>query len=693
MTSGTAPLVNLDTRAARNVASRGMGWKGGPPLALLVLAAACGRDRPPPPPARPSILLVTLDTTRADAVGPEAAGIETKSWNALAARGRRFHHAYATAPETLPSHSSLMTGLYPAGHGVHQNARPLSPRHPVLAERLRQAGYRTAAFVSSFVLARRFGLARGFEAYDDELPRGRAERSAAETTERALAFLQESAAPPLFLWVHYFDPHAPYAPPEPFRSRFASRPYLGEVAAMDEQLGRLVAEFERRAGGPSAVIVVGDHGEGLGDHGESQHGNLLYQGTMRVPLVLVGPGVAAGPVDRPVSARRVFHTVLDWAGVESADSLRGAAPEIVLGEAMKPFLSYGWQPQVMAVEGSRKVIQAGRLEVYDLGADPGEAHDRAPGAEVSRAVRTALREYPVPSADSATPKEALGAEERRQLAALGYVAAGAAPVVRKDAPRPADMAHLFEKLERASGLFVGEQYAQVIPLLEEILAGDPGNLDAALRLATAHSSLGRDRQAAAAFEKAAALAPDSQDVRTYLALHYARGRDWARAVPLLERVVAESPDRLPALEALAVVRERQGRLEEALALRQRIYALRRPSPEERAGLGRLAMSAQRTALAIEAFEGLRAEQPGSFAHDLELGVLYLAERRFAEARGALDRVPPSHPEYPLALFKRAQVSVLLREPDQAARIEAARRGASAETRDLIARERLFQPGR
>jgi choline-sulfatase len=616
-------------------------------------------------------------------------GVETPAFDALAARGRRFRQAYATAPETLPSHASMMTGLYPGGHDVRENARYLPAGHPVLAERLRERGYRTAAFVSAFVLARRYGLARGFDHYDDALPAGSSERPARETTDRALAWLDGPAPGPLFAWVHYFDPHAPYEPPEPYKSRYAASPYLGEVAAMDEQLGRLVAAFERRAPGPVAIVVASDHGEGLGDHGEAQHGNLVYQSTMHVPLVLVGPGVAPGVSETPVSVRRIFHTVLDWAGTGAEHSLRAEEPEIVLGEAMKPFLAYGWQPQVMAVEGRTKAILAGRMEVYDLAADPGELRDLGEGAELSRPLRTALRDYPVPSPGGRGPA-ALGEEERQKLASLGYVAAGAAPLVRKDAPRPADMTGLFDTIDRASGLFVREEYARAIPLLERIRAADPGNLDAALRTATAHSMLGQDRQALAAFEKAGELAPGSADVRTYLALHYERGREWPRAVPLLEQVVAESPDRLPAVEALARVRERQGRLEEAIALWREVHARRRPAPAELVRLGQMAMGAGRTALARESLERARELQGEGFRHDLELGVLYLDERRFAEARDALDRVPPSHPEYPMALFKRAQASVLLGEPDREARIEAARRGADATTRPLVERERLFR---
>jgi choline-sulfatase len=643
-----------------------------------------------PPAARPSILLVTLDTTRADAIGPGAKGVETPAFNALAARGRLFRQAYATVPETLPSHTSLMTGLYPAGHSVHENARSLSPDHPVLAERLGRAGYRTAAFVSSFVLARRFGLARGFSLYDDDLPSGQVERTASETTDRAIAHMERESDGPVFLWVHYFDPHAPYTPPEPFRRRYAGRPYLGEVAAVDAQLGRLVSAFEARARGPVALVVVSDHGEGLGDHGESQHGNLVYQSTMHVPLLLVGPGVAPGETGAPVSTRRVFHTILDWAGLGEDLSLRDPVPEIVLGEAMRPFLSYGWQPQVMAVEGRTKGILAGRLEAYDVVEDPEEARDLGPGAALSRPLRTALREYPVPSLQPARSPDRLGEEERRKLASLGYVSAGAQPVVRKDAPRPADMVRLFPLLDEASTLFVREEYARVIPLLERIRSEDPGNLDAALRLATAHSALGHERQALALFEKAGEIAPGSPDVRTYLALHYARGRQWERAVPLLEAVVAEAPDRLPALEALATLRERQGRPQDALDLWQKVHALRRPTPAELVHVGELAMGAGETALAIDSLEKARTAQGTAFTHDLELGVLYLAARRLPQARDALDRVPASHPAYPMVLFKRAQVSVLLGEPDQAARIERARQRADATTRELIARERLFR---
>ena len=662
-------------------------------LTGLVFLASCSAEQPTAPPVEargslPSILLVTLDTTRADAVGPSGKAA-TPSFNALVARGKSFQQAYATAPQTLPSHASMMTGLYPAGHRVHENGRYLEAGGRLLAAQLGTAGYRTAAFVSAFALARRFGLAHGFEHYDDDFEGG-VERTAEATTNRAVAWLQQQSEKPAFVWVHYYDPHFPYEPPEPFRGRYPKAPYLGEVAAMDEQLGRLVAAFERHATGTKAIIVAADHGEGLGEHGEAQHGNLLYQSTMHVPLVVLGPGFDRGVDSTPVSTRRIFHTVEEWAGLDADDSLRRRQSEVVVGEAMVPFIQFGWQPQVMAVEGAQKAILSARAEVYDVIADPGERRDLSSQADLTRGIRAALRDYPVPSSQPLAAAPSINSEEQRKLASLGYVSATARPVVRKDAPRAADMVQLFPVLDRAGILFVEERYADAIPLLAQILRQDPANLDATLRLAAAHSALGHYARASEVFRQAEAIAPESHDVRAYLAMHYARGSEWQRAAPMLERVVAEEPERVPALEALAVIRERQKRMPEAVQLRQLIYAKREPSALELLRLAGMQMELGQTEVAIATFEKARTMQGAAFEHHLDLGVLYLASRRFQQARDALDLVPSTHPEYPMALFKRAQVSVLLGEPDRGTRIQAARTHADHVTRRLIDREILFR---
>ena len=437
---------------------------------------------------------------------------------------------------------------------------------------------------------------------------------------------------------------------------------------------------------------------------------------MHVPLVVVGPGTAAAVDDEPVSTRRVFHTILEWAGLEPADQQRyslagsaglsrrslggqdlsrrslGEGGEVVLGEAMKPFLGYGWQPQIMAVEGRHKAILAGTTEVYDVIADPAEAKNLGAGTNLSPALRKALDDYPVPSPEAARAPENLSDEARRNLASLGYVSASTPPVVRKDAPRPADMVGLFDTLEKASGLFV---------------AG---------KVRTGHSASREDPRGRSLQPRRGAASGDG-------ALVARSGREGARrrssGPPRLRRgrptfaptwpcttlaartgsrpchfSSASSPKRPNACRQSRrwrSVRERQGRIEDAIALRQKIAALRAPTAADLVRLGQLAMQAQQTTLGDRVVRGSASRRWGpAFTHDLELGVLYLSARRFTDARNALDRVPPSHPEYPMALFKRAQVSVLLKEPDSAARIARARQHADRTTRELIARERLFQ---
>ena len=264
--------------------------------------------------------------------------------------------------------------------------------------------------------------------------------------------------------------------------------------------------------------------------------------------------------------------------------------------------------------------------------------------------------------------------------------------MRKDAPRPADMTALLPGAStRRRVCSSAGHYAKAIPLLEQILAADPHNLDAALRLATAHSMLGHDAQAVALFERAAAIAPKSPDVRDLPRRCTTRGRRTGTApLPLLEQAVVAMPDRVAALEALVEIHGEQGDVTEAIRLRQKIDTLRTPTPADLVQARRAGHGGGADATATTASRGARALQGASFTHDLDLGVLYLAAQHFDEARTALDRVASTSPDYPMALFKRAQVSVLLREPDAAARIEAARKGADADTRPLIERERLFQ---
>lgn len=661
----------------------------------LAVAAACARGPEraaalAPPAPRPSLLLVTLDTTRADALAPESGAGATPSFAALAARGLRFTQAYATAPTTLPSHASMLTGLSPAEIGLHENGRRLDERFPLAAERLRELGYATAAFVSGFPLERQFGLARGFELYHDAFGDAATERRSRETTDLALAWLAKAEGRPRFLWVHYYDPHEPYDPPEPFRRRFPGDPYLGEIAAMDADLGRLVGAFEAAAGRGAGIVVAADHGEGRGDHGETLHGNLLYQGVMRVPLVVAGAGVAAGTRTDPVSLRQVRATLLGLAGDGAEGSLLAPGGGPVLGEAMQPFLNYRWQPQVMGVAGRQKLIRSGRTELYDVVDDPGETRDLSGTVAPDRTLAKAVAGYPLPGQAAPPAAPSAGEEERRRLASLGYLTSGDAPgAVPVDAPRAADMAPLFAELDAAAFAFARGDHARAARHFEQVLARDPGNLMAAVQLAASRSLLGREREALAAFERAQRIDPRSVEVRHYLGLHHLKYGQDEEAAPLLESVLVAQPERVAAIEGLAQVRVRQGRLAEAATLLERAAPLSRHAGARLAEAGLLRMQLGETGPALSALERARALQGTAFRRDLELGVLYLAARRLEEARDALDRVPPDHPDAAMALFKRAQVSVLLREPDSAERIRRAREGANAVTRSLIDGERLF----
>ena len=635
---------------------------------------------------RPSILLIPLDTTRFDALGFVSGRDTTPHLDELAARGQIFSMAITPAPMTLPAHASMFTGLYPAEHGIHENGRRLGEEHPLLAQGLEEAGYETAAFISGFPLSRSFGLAQGFGHYDDDLGTG-VERTAAETTDRAIAWLEGQETQPLFLWVHYFDPHEPYEPPEPFRTRFEGEAYLGEVAAMDHEIGRLLATFEEREKDPR-ILVVGDHGESLGEHGETFHGHLLYQGVMRVPLILAGSDVEPGRFEGAVSTRRVFHTVARWAGLEVEGSLLEGSDETVLGEAMKPALQYGWQGQTMGVRDRWKVIRAKGLEVYDLLDDPQESHDLAEHWSADRQLLSDLRAYPRQPTPNSGPS--LDEEAIQRLASLGYLAGPESPPFREDAPDPKDMVHLFADLDRGSGLFIHQRYREAIPVFEALAAEDPGNLMVHLRLAVCHSLVGEGGKALEFFERARRIDPSSVDVRHYLALHLQRVGEVEEASTLLETVLHQMPRRLPSLEALARIRRDQGRFEEASALYGRAIDLS-PKPEALlVELAEVSMAVGQTLAAIGAFERALDVRPEGFAHFLELGVCYLAEQRFGEARDALDQVAPSHPGWPMALFKRAQVSVLLAEPDRAERIRAAREAADDTTRPLIENETLFR---
>ena len=540
-------------------------------LAMLCLAAlvACRQGEPEGPSAtvgaftkgRPSVLLITLDTTRADHLEPYGANdVETPALSALAERGIVFEHAVATTPITGPSHASLLTGLYPRRHGVRNNLTHHLPESvPTLAELLSAAGYRTAAFVSAVVLEGRYGFDQGFEVYDDDLratsairqTRRITERSAEVTAQRALAWLDGLGDDePYFLWVHFYDPHLPYSPPSPWAQRFRERPYDGEIAFMDSQIGR-VLQHPRAAGDDVMVAAIGDHGEGLGDHGEKAHGLLVYESTIRVPWILKLPGGPSGVrIATPISQVDLVPTIAELVTLGPATDLEGlegrslipllrgddwTTERLLFAEAELPFFSYGWVRLRSVRQGTMKYIHAPVTELYDLDHDPGESNNLADGqgSEVQRlAIEietwSAIDDY----SDSTAPVDAKTAE---MLLALGYGAADAGRPEGEGHGNPVELISVHEELQEIHRLMFEGQFAEAVDGVRDVLAKDPENLSALRDLSRGLLNLGRLDEAAQAAATASAVAPwSAQAFQVEADVEYRRAH-YERALELIDQ--------------------------------------------------------------------------------------------------------------------------------------------------------------
>lgn len=460
-----------------------------------------------------NLLVVTLDTTRADRLGcygaPDA---RTPALDRLAAEGLRFDQAVATAPLTLPSHASLFTGLYPPTHGARSNTEfRLAERHVTLAELFASAGYETAAFVSAFVLDARYGLAQGFGEYDDRVgesggrgfPSGTAERPALATTDAFLSWLdRKSSGKPFFAWVHYFDPHAPYAPREPFASQMPSRPYEAEIASVDAQVGRLREALEKHGlWDGTVVLVVADHGESLGEHGERTHGLFLYDAVMRVPFLLRLPGGSARGVitDRIVSLVDVLPTVVDLFGL--ADSTRREGESLlwapsernraVYMESLYPWLDYGWAPVTGLRRRADKYVLAPKDEYYDLSTDPGETKSvlASPGRTLlGRSLRKLLAGWP-PLLET-SPVAVPSAEETARLQSLGY-ATGPGPGGRGPLRDPKEMVEVASMLIDANALLQSGRNDEALVLAKKAAALSPDDRSVLQLLGKVYLRLGR----------------------------------------------------------------------------------------------------------------------------------------------------------------------------------------------------------
>ncbi len=526
--------------------------------ATLLCLALAGVVASSFPVARHSLLLITIDTLRADRVGAYGhREAQTPNLDALAAAGTLYEKAFTHTPVTLPAHATLLTGRLPPEHGVRSNSFYRLPEgETTIAEILRDQGYRTAAFVAGAPLNRRFGLAQGFDTYDDELSPAHggqllAERDAAAVADKAREWLKGAGDAPFFLWVHFFDPHHPYQPPPPFLS--LGSPYDGEVAFCDQEIGKLVGALER-SGRLSTTLLVAtsDHGESLGEHGEATHGIFLYDATLRVPLILSGPGIPRGLRDPrgPVGLVDVLPTLLGRLGLPARAGLSGRdlfgqePSELLYAETYLPRDFYNWS-ELKAVRSLRmKFVEAPVRELYDLADDPGETRNLA--AERPESVRQlAARMEAWAQAEKENPFQP-DSRLLEQLASLGYVGGGHPPGLSEGRPAgrsdPKAKIGLVVEMDQVMGHLASRDFAAAEGKLREILQLDPGNLLAAHYLGEALSQLGRDREAIDAYGRAIQAGRDLPYYHYRLGILHERLADYRRAAGEFARVAAVNPE-------------------------------------------------------------------------------------------------------------------------------------------------------
>jgi arylsulfatase A-like enzyme len=630
-----------------------------PAVAALLAAGGCGGGAVAPGDlAGWNVLLITIDTLRADRVGYagyEAA--ETPVLDALADEGVVFTAAVAAAPVTLPSHATILTGLYSPGHGALDNGFYSLPDDiPTLATLLDAAGYETAAVVGAYVLERRYGLARGFAHYDQSFRRlpdaapEHVERPAGDVTAAALAWLatrREAAGErPFFLWVHYFDPHCPYEPPADFRYRFRQAPYDGEIAYTDYSLGELLAglreagELER-----TLVVVVSDHGEALGDGGELTHGLLLRESTLRVPFLMSAPGALprGRRVTGTVSNADVAPTVLAALGLSPPERQDGqsllpaitagaAAGRRVYSETRLPRNVYGWSMLAGVRDDRWAWVRGPRPELYDLRADPGETTDRHADRPDLAAELDASVDAVLARGRETDARATLTAEEAEALRALGYAVGETVP--RQSGADPKDMLPVWHEIERVKTLLVQGRLAETVAGLDRCLARDPGNRSARLMRAQVLAMLAvtdstRLEEAIRQFRELMALGavPEAMGVPFAKTLVDAGASDEAEA--LLRELFVRYPaaDEFPF--NLGVLLGGQGRHEEALAAYEAAYRLNPDAVHVLANLARALSLVERAADATDDEAAQRAvrllERAIALAENDDRPALVLAE--------------------------------------------------------------------
>lgn len=539
-----------------------------------------------------NVLLITIDTLRADALGSYGGAAATPTLDALAAQGARFDFAHAHAVVTLPSHTSILTGRLPYEHGIRDNSGyRVAEGTPTLATRLKAAGFSTGAFIGGFPLTRRFGLAPGFDEYDDQISELQGdrtmsvpERPADAVVSRAIGWIDRVSGK-FFGWVHVFDPHSPYAPPAPFKESYAGRPYDGEVAFVDRALGPLVERL-RALPRPTLVIVTADHGESLGEHNELTHGMFAYEATLRVPLIVatIAPGRAAPQgrvIEAPARHIDLAPTIVAAVGVPGDPTWPGAPLQPLIAdeaggdrptyfESMTYNLVRGWAPLRGVIVDRDKYIDQPIPELYDLVADPGELRNQAqPRADRTQMLAGVLRTFN--TAPPSRPGRETG-EVTAALRSLGYVSGSAAPrAAYTEADDLKNLAGINRDIHNADEAMHTGDVQKAIALLSAVLALRPDTSDAVVSLARAHWSVGDAQSAVAVLDRALSAGVTNDEIRLRLGLYLAESRiDIPRALAVLGTLPG---DDIEALNALGVAYGAGDRWNDAIKTFERILAI------------------------------------------------------------------------------------------------------------------------
>ncbi len=678
---------------------------------------------------KPNVILFTLDTTRADHLACYGyPNVRTPNLDALARRGVLFEHAASASPLTLPSHSTIMTGMYPTHHGVRVNGNTaLGDEQTTLAEVFAGQGYETGAFIAAFVLDGRWGLKQGFAHYDDRfdlkkykhIDLGAVQRPGNEIMDAALTWLDEKKGRPFFTWIHLYDPHMPYAPPEPYRTEYGARGpiglYDGEIAFMDEQIGRCVAWLDKNGLDKSTVILlVGDHGEGLGSHGEGSHGYYIYDYATHVPLIISSPfaAIQGKRVASQVRTVDVFPTLLDMAGLSDPVKPEGKSlapllfhPEEESGEpayseSMSPNLQFGWGALHSLRTLRYKYIDAPRPELYDVSTDPEESVNLLPQSQdIARKMKADLDRLMAESSVGAPAPQAanLDKETMERLTALGYVGG---PVSSKKAsapgetlPDPKDKLLVFNAVTRAGELFVNNQYKEAAEGLEAALKNEPIIPQAMLVLATCYDELGRREEAKATLDALLKAEPESVQGLIVLANILLEEKKDDDVLALCKQALAVDERNNSALSLIGQVY--MGRLQyaEALPYIERAVDVQPKVARDRLNLAACLVGLDQYERAETLLKGVISESPKFPLAHYNLGLLYEEQGKLDEARDEYTQEVTNYPAEFKAHFNRGKL--LFKLGDRAGSLAEMRQVVKlapklAEGRLMLARGLLYE---